>query len=113
MNENLSDGEHDYQFIGRVGQFCPIKSGHGGGELYRYDQEQDKYFALPGTKGYRWLESENVKNLGKEDDIDTTYFDSLVDDAVKNIKDHSKHKDDVEWFISDEKYDGIRLNIPF
>lgn len=113
MNENLSDGEHDYQFIGRVGQFCPIKSGHGGGELYRYDQEQDKYFALPGTKGYRWLESENVKNLKKEDDIDTKYFDSLVDEAVKNITEHSKHKEDVDWFISDEEYDGLRLNIPF
>ena len=32
-----------------------------------------------------WLESEDVKNLGKEDDIDISYYDSLVDDAVKTI----------------------------
>ena len=44
-----------------------------------------KYDSVTGTKDYRWLESEDVKNLGKEDDIDISYYDSLVDDAVKTI----------------------------
>ena len=35
MNEGLSEDQHDYQFVGRVGLFCPIKPGHGGGILYR------------------------------------------------------------------------------
>ena len=31
MNEQLPDDEHDYQFIGKVSSFCPIKPGWGGG----------------------------------------------------------------------------------
>src|SRR5574344_455712 len=31
-NENLPDGEHNYIFIGKIGNFCPIKPGYGGGE---------------------------------------------------------------------------------
>ena len=109
MNEGLGDGEHDYQFVGRVGSFCPIKEGHGGGILYRYDGE--KYYAVTGTKGYRWLEAETVKNLGKEDDIDESYFIAMVDDAAKNIADHCNDAD-FEWFLSDDLYDG-RFDIPF
>ena len=31
MNEQLNEGDHNYIFVGRVGQFCPIKAGCGGG----------------------------------------------------------------------------------
>ena len=93
--EVISDG-HDYQFIGKVGQFCPIKPDCGGGILYR--EKDGKYFAATGSKGYRWLESEMVRELGKEDDIDRSYYDALVDDAVKNISQYG----DFEWFVSDE-----------
>ena len=41
-NENLPDGEHDYNFIGKVGQFCPIKPGHGGGVLYRAQKDPQR-----------------------------------------------------------------------
>ena len=73
MNEQLNEGDHNYIFVGRVGQFCPIKSGHGGGELYRYND--GKYYSATGTKGFRWLESEMVKSLGKESVIDRSYYD--------------------------------------
>ena len=92
--EVISDG-HDYQFIGKVGQFCPIKPDCGGGVLYR--EKDGKYFAATGSKGYRWLESEMVKELGKENDIDRSYYDALVDDAVENISQYG----DFEWFVSD------------
>lgn len=92
MNENLPEGEHDYRFIGRVGRFCPIKPGCGGGLLMRF--KDDKYNAAGGTKGYRWLESEMVKVLGKENDIDRSYYDRLVNDAVDSISSYG----DFEWF---------------
>lgn len=88
MNETLPDGEHNYQYVGKVGAFCPIKSGHGGGVLVSRRKNKDgssKYDSVTGTKDYMWLESEDVKNLGKEDDIDISYYESLVDDAVKTI----------------------------
>lgn len=98
MNEGLNEGEHSYQFVGRVGSFCPIKEGCGGGVLYRCDN--DKYYAATGTKGYRWLEAEYVQNQGKEDDIDISYYDKMVDEASKTITAYG----DLNWFVSDEPY---------
>lgn len=99
-NENLPEGEHEYRFVGRVGQFCPIKSGCNGGVLYRVND--DKYYAAAGSTGYRWLESEMVKELGKESDIDRSYYDKLVTDAAESISTYG----DLEWFVSDDKYIG-------
>ena len=50
MNESLKEDQHHYEFIGRIGNFCPIKEGCGGGVLYR--MQDDKYYAAAGTKGY-------------------------------------------------------------
>lgn len=83
-NENLPEGEHDYRFVGKAGSFCPIKPGHGGGLLMR--EKDGKYYAATGSKGYRWLEAEEVKLLGKEDDIDMDYFNKLADDAIASIQ---------------------------
>ena len=83
-------------FIGRVGQFCPVKEGRGGGILYR--KNNDKYYAVTGTKGYRWLESEMVRNLGKEDDIDKSYYETLANDAIDDISKYG----DFEWFTSED-----------
>lgn len=96
MNEGKE--EHDYQFIGKVGQFCPILPGKGGGELFR--EKDGKYYAATGTKGYRWLESEMVKTLGKQNDIDKSYYDKLCNDAVDTISKYG----DFEWFVSDDPY---------
>lgn len=87
---------HNYVFIGKVGQFCPIQPGHGGGLLVR--TQNDKYYAVTGSSGYRWLESEQVKYLKKEDAIDRGYFRELVDDAVETINQYG----DFEQFVSDE-----------
>lgn len=83
MNEGLAEDEHNYKFVGRVGRFSPIKPGCGGGLLLR---KTDKgYSAATGSKGWRWLESEEVKKLGKEKDIDRSYYDKLVDEAIETI----------------------------
>lgn len=92
----LIDEGHDYRFIGKVGSFCPIKPGCNGGILYR--EKDGKYSAATGSKGYRWMESEMVKDLGKEDDIDRSFYNKLVDDAVDAISQYG----DFEWFVSDE-----------
>lgn len=94
FNEGLPEGEHDYHFVGKTGLFCPIKKGKGGGELLR--KKGDKYNAVTGTKGYRWLEAEMVKELNKEEDIDISYYKRLVDKAVDKISNFG----DFEWFTA-------------
>ena len=108
LNDKIAEG-HDYHFVGKVGQFCPIKDGCGGAVLYR--QQDDKYYAAAGTTGYRWLESAMVKELGKEDDIDISYYRKLVDDAVESISNYG----DFEWFVSDDpyiSYPATFMNLP-
>ena len=89
-----TEENHDYRFVGKIGEFTPIKPGCGGGILLR---EQDgKYYAVAGTKKqgkipkgeidiYYWMESEMVRSLGLEKDIDTSYYISLADAAIDSI----------------------------
>ena len=102
LEKIISDG-HRYKFVGKVGSFCPIKPGCGGGELLREGTDKNgnvKYSAATGSKGYRWLESEMVKVLEKENDIDRSYYDKLVDDAADTISKYG----DFNWFVSDDPY---------
>ena len=98
MNEDLGEDEHNYIFIGKIGRFCPIKPGCGGGILYR--EKEGKYYAATGTKGYRWLESEMVWELNKLDDIDEKHFIEMADTAKDTIQKYG----DFEWFVSDDPY---------
>ena len=100
MNEGLGEDEHNYIFIGKIGRFCPIKEGCGGGILYR--EKDGKYYAATGTKGYRWLESEMVFELNKLNDIDEKHFIEMVDTAKETIQKYG----DFEWFVSDDPYVG-------
>lgn len=104
MNEKLKEDEHDYRFIGRIGEFCPVKPGTGGGVLLR--SQDDKYHAVAGTKKqgkvpkgeidvYYWMESEMVKTLGLEKEIDMNYYISLADAAIDTISEFG----DVEQFM--------------
>lgn len=98
--ENSPGGYDAYRFIGKVGQFCPMKPGCGGGTLLRQGTDKDgntTYSAVTGTKGYLWLESEEVKAREKERDfegIDKSYYTNLVDAAVATIEQYG----DVNWF---------------
>jgi hypothetical protein len=105
MNEGLGEDEHNYVFVGKVGSFCPIKSGCNGGELVVL--RNDKYVSATCAKGYRWLEAETVKGMTKSnsdaisDIIDMSYYDRMVDEAM----DHINQYGDVEWFLSDDPVD--------
>ena len=93
---HINEG-HDYQFIGRVGNFCPILPGHGGGLLVR--EKDGKYYSATGSKGYRWLESEMVRGTNEEY-IDRSYYNKLVDEAIDTISKYG----DFERFVSDDSY---------
>ena len=127
---------HDYRFIGKVGEFCPVKPGKGGGVLVR--DQKGKFYAVTGTTGYRWLEAEVLLKkseekveiidsdtgkkkeiagmeliTGNEGIIDQSYYGNLVTDAVKSISEYG----DFEWFVSDDPYVPISkspdfMNIP-
>lgn len=92
--EKAIEKGHNYIFVGRVGSFCPILPGKGGGKLYRY--QNGKYYRVSGSTGYRWLEAEIVKNLKKESDINEVYYISLAQEA----------KDAIEEYDSFEKFIG-------
>jgi hypothetical protein len=101
-NEDLAEGEHNYIFVGRVGQFCPIKPGCGGALLVREagakDNGETKYDSVTGAKDYRWLESEMVYNLHLEDTIDRSYFDKMATKAIEAISEYG----DFEQFASND-----------
>ena len=94
FNEKLPENQHNYVFVGKVGLFCPMQDGAGGGLLLR--EKDGKYSAATGTKGYRWMESETVKAVGKEDQIDRRYYAALVDEAIATISEYG----DFEAFAS-------------
>ena len=67
----------------------------GGGVLLR--EKEGKFYAATDSKGYFWMESEMVKALGKENDIDLSYFNSKVDAAMSQLAKYG----DAEWFLRD------------
>lgn len=102
FNENLGEDEHDYRFVGKVGCFCPVIDGVGGGLLLR--EGNGKYSAVVGTKrpgkdgSYRWMEAEMVLKNRMGDCIDKSYYNHLVDEAVETISKYG----DFEQFASDD-----------
>ena len=89
---------HDYKFVGKVGAFCPIKPNCGGGLLVR--EKDGKYYSATGSKGFRWLESEMVRDNSKI--IDDQYYKDLVNDAIDTISQYG----DFEMFVTDIEEKG-------
>lgn len=99
FNDGRSDDEHNYAFVGKIGRFCPVKEGCGGGILYR--EKNGKYSAATGTKGYRWKEAEVVRILGKTNEIDTSYYEKLCDEAIEAINEAgSKIGVSYDYFVN-------------
>lgn len=94
----------DMQFIGRVGQFCPMAPENGGRTLVRKVLNKDgtgyKYDSVTGTKGYYWMETEQAIAECKQGLVDRTYFNKLVDDAIVAINKYG----DFEFFASGDAY---------
>lgn len=98
LDEAIAKG-HDYHFVGRVGEFSPVLPGTGGGDLLR--EAGGKYSAATGSSDFKWMESEMIRTLGKEDCVNRGFYDRLVDNAVETISKYG----DFEWFQSDDPYD--------
>lgn len=100
FNEEMAEGEHNYRFIGKVGQFTPMKNGAGGAKLLakREDKKtgETKYVNASGATEYRWMESEMVRISNKQDLVDENFYISLVDDAKAAVSKYG----DFEWFTS-------------
>lgn len=100
FNEGMAEGEHNYRFVGKVGQFTPMKNGAGGAKLLakREDKKtgETKYVNAPGATDYRWMESEMVRISNKQDLVDENFYISLVDDAKASVSKYG----DFEWFTS-------------
>lgn len=98
FNEDLSSDEHNLSFVGKVGAFTPVLPGNGGGVLVRESLDKEgrvKYDSVTGTKGYRWVLTETIRELGNHDIIDKSYYQNLVDEAIASIGKYC----DVEAFI--------------
>lgn len=117
FNEGLSEEEHEYRFVGKVGRFCPMKDGCGAAWLLREGKDKEgnrKFDAVTGTKKpdgkslYKWMEAEMVLKLGLQDQIDRSYYNHLVDKAVDEISKHG----DFEQFVSDDVPDESWMNVP-
>lgn len=71
-------------FVGKTGRFIPVREESGsGGRLMRVFE--GKSYAVAGTKGFLWMESEAAANLNPAH-IDMNYFGKLVDEAKKAIE---------------------------
>jgi hypothetical protein len=90
---------HNYIYVGKCGSFVPVDDTVDGGILVRSlinkTTGEKKMTSVVGTKGYRWLEAEEVKKLGMENHIDKLYFRKLIDDVHKDIEKYGE----VDEFI--------------
>ena len=94
------DFEHDtpmvtakegLKFVGKTGRFVPVEEGQNGAVLYRI--QDDKHYAVQGTKGYLWMEAEMALTSGAK--VNVEYFEHLVNEAEKTIGKYG----DLEWFV--------------
>lgn len=104
FNEDLPEGEHNYKFIGKIGEFVPVKDGCGGGKLVRQDVSKEdgkiSYKAVEGTKEWRWKEAGMIRAGGLEDQVNMDYWRSLVNNAIDTLAQFG----DVDKFRSEDEY---------
>lgn len=76
----------DLRFVGKIGQFTPVKE-NGGVALKEMPLPDGtvKYDSVNGTKGYRWVETEEFLKNGSKEDIDMSYYDMLANKAIDQI----------------------------
>lgn len=87
-NEDL-DYRH-MRYLGRTGRFVPVAQ--DGGTLFRV--KDDRYYAVTGTKGYKWIEADIAKAMDNVQ-IDMSYFEKLKDDAIKAIEQFGSYEEFV------------------
>lgn len=85
LDEKIAAG-HNYQFVGKVGAFAPVKYECGGATLMTKNAKTGTYGAVTGTKGYHWLEASTVaERKDKFDILDKSYHEELAEKAIETI----------------------------
>ena len=82
--EHEKDEDLNYRnmrHLGRTGRFVPVLE--GGGTLLRV--KDDRYYAVTGTKGHKWIEAEIAQSM-PDLEIDMSYFEKLKAEAIKTIE---------------------------
>jgi hypothetical protein len=89
---------HKLVFVGKCGSFCPMDDTVDAGILVSSNvvNGETVYASVSGTKGYRWLETEDVIRKGLQDHLDISYYRKLIDSA----RDHLAKFCDVDEFIN-------------
>lgn len=82
--DKITEG-HNYIFVGKTGLFVPVVSGKGGGRLVRLESG-DRFNAVVGTKGYRWMEADNIVKAKYEEYVDYSYYQNLATEAIEAIE---------------------------
>lgn len=80
-SEKLPLDRSRMRHLGRTGRFVPVLE--GGGTLYRVKDE--KYYAVTGTKGHKWIDAEIARSM-PDLRIDMSYFEKLKTEAIKTIE---------------------------
>jgi hypothetical protein len=80
-HEEEAPDPSNMRHVGKTGLYVPVLE--GGGKLYRYND--NKFYAVSGTKGHLWLEA-SVAETKPDLKIDYSYFEKLKDDAIKTIE---------------------------
>jgi len=74
-----------------------MRAGTGGGVMLREkevktknpdtgeEEVEMKYYAVTGTKGWRWMEAEMVETLDKLESVEREYYEEFVSDAIETI----------------------------
>lgn len=100
MYLEFESGPH---FIGRTGRFIPVTPDcKAGGRLIR--RFNDKDYAVTGTKGYLWVESDMAKMRNLNIEVDTDYFEGLVEEAKRAIEKFGSFEEFVK--MSSERSDN-------
>ncbi|QBZ73603.1 DNA primase/polymerase [Streptomyces phage RosaAsantewaa] len=102
-------------FIGRTGLFVPVVN--DGAELVKLKEGAGKPYAVAGTKGYKWVESEMLKTLRPDllermiferdedaiegtgsiwDVVDMAYYSDLAHDAIAAIEEFGSFEEFVK-----------------
>lgn len=81
----------DMRHLGRTGRFVPVLE--GGGTLYRV--KDDRYYAVSGTKGHKWMDAEVAKDI-PDLKVDMSYFEKLKDTAIKAIEEFGPFEEFVK-----------------
>lgn len=105
MNPELATPTEPYAglvHVGRTGAFVPVLK--GGGDLVKVKDGQGKPYAVTGTKGYKWVEAEQLKAQVSIDMpffelemlagvIDMSYFDELITEAKNTIGKYTTYEE--------------------